>query len=78
VIDTPDMLRVIKPGIGAGASRANLLLHELGHFAGLGHVSDTSELINSRLNWRSPRGYAAGDRAGLAKVGRQSGCLGGF
>ena len=76
VIDVPQMLRDLRPGFGAGASRGNLLLHELGHVAGLGHTN--SGLMNNRLNWRSPKGYAAGDLAGLAKVGRKAGCLAGF
>lgn len=36
VIDTPDMLRLKAGfGFGAGASRGNVLLHELGHVVGL-------------------------------------------
>ena len=78
VIDTPDMLRILKPGFGAGMSRGNLLEHELGHVAGLGHPNNASLLMNPRMDWRTPNGYAAGDRAGLAKVGRSAGCLNGF
>jgi hypothetical protein len=46
-----------------------VLLHELGHLVGLGHVDDRSQLM-------SPRGrsdvlrFGAGDRAGLTVLGR--------
>ena len=45
-----------------------LLLHELGHLAGLGHVSDPSLVMS---DWGSVRHrtYAAGDREGLATLG---------
>ena len=64
VIDAPQMLMDTKPGFRAGLSRGNLLLHELGHVAGLDHVSSATVLMNKRLTGRTPNGYAAGDRAG--------------
>jgi hypothetical protein len=78
VIDTPDMLRISKFGLGAGLSHGNLLLHELGHVVGLGHVNNASLLMNGQLSSRSPKGYAGADLAGLAKVGRKAGCINGF
>ena len=78
VIDTPQMRRELKPGFRAGLSRGNLLLHELGHVAGLGHPNNASLLMNPRMDRRTPKGYAAGDRAGLSRVGRGAGCLNGF
>lgn len=73
-IDTPDALR-LKAGFGPGATRGNLLLHELGHVVGLDHVANTAALMNPALTPLAPNGYALGDRAGLAKVGRGAGCI---
>lgn len=76
VIDTPDMLRLTKAGLGTGARRTNLLLHELGHAVGLQHVSDTRQQMYPTLSSTSPQGYAiSGDKIGLAKVGRRAGCI---
>lgn len=59
----------------AGASRGNLLLHELVHAVGLGNVNNTRLVMNPYLSSRTPRGFAAGDLAGLARVGRIKGIL---
>ena len=76
VIDTPDMLRLTKAGFGTGTRRTNLLLHELGHAAGLQHVDDTRQQMYPTLTTRSPQGFApTGDRIGLAKIGRGAGCI---
>jgi len=78
VIDTPSMLRVYTPGFGAGQRRGNLLLHELGHAVGLGHVNDARLLMNPVLSSLTPNGYIAGDLVGLGKVGRNAGCITGM
>jgi hypothetical protein len=78
VIDTPDALRYFKAGFGTGVRRGNLLLHELGHVVGLGHMNNRAVLMNPTVTSRTPNGYATGDRAGLAKVGRPAGCISGF
>ena len=75
VIDTPQMLRMTVGGYGAGSRRTNLLLHELGHAMGLQHVTDTRQQMYPTLRSTSPNGLAAGDLAGLARVGRSAGCL---
>jgi hypothetical protein len=77
VIDTPDMLRYLKPGFGLGTHRGNLIQHVLGHAVGLGHVSSAYLLMYPSVNARTPYGFAAGDRAGLAAVGRKAGCIAG-
>jgi hypothetical protein len=67
------------PGFGRGRTRGALILHELGHVAGLGHVIDPKEVMaefSSFLN--RPASYGPGDLAGLhalfpgcrAQVGR--------
>lgn len=75
VIDTPQVLKSFKPGFGAGATRGNLLLHELGHAFGLQHIDQSSQLMYSSLTSRTPNGFASGDVAGLAKVGKGAGCI---
>ena len=49
-----------------------VLKHELGHAAGLGHVNDTSQLMNPVLTRED---FAAGDLAGLSRLGRPAGCI---
>jgi hypothetical protein len=69
-------LGVLRPGFGAGLTRGNLALHELAHVLGLDHIADRSQLMNPSLNAQTPDGFAAGDRAGLDRVGAAAGgCL---
>jgi ribosomal protein L24E len=65
----------LAPGFGSGATRGNLLLHEIGHLVGLDHVGDLAQLMYPALSNSSPSGYGAGDRNGLARLGAASGCL---
>jgi hypothetical protein len=78
VIDTPDALRYMTPGFGTGLHRGNLLLHELGHAVGLGHVANPGLLMSPSTTSRTPNGFAGGDLAGLAVVGRPAGCINGM
>ena len=75
VLDTAQALSQLKGGYGTGLRRNNLVMHELGHAVGLQHVSDTRQLMYPSLRSAGPSGFAAGDKAGLAKVGRAAGCL---
>jgi hypothetical protein len=54
---------------GERAMRA-ILLHELGHVVGLGHVQDPAELMNADNEGQLD--FGPGDRAGLARVGSGS------
>jgi len=57
------------------ATRGRMLLHELGHIAGLMHTTDPNQVMYPIIDGRAGT-YAAGDRAGLAHVGAAAGCLG--
>ena len=70
-----DKARRLKPGFGPGLRRGNLVLHELAHVMGLEHVADRAQLMNPNMTTSTPNGFAAGDRAGLAQVGRAAGCI---
>jgi len=65
----------LKAGFTSGGSVGTLLLHELGHTAGLQHVAYTHEVMYPYIGSASPAGYTTGDRAGLAKVGAGAGCM---
>jgi len=77
VLDTPDLMR-LSPGFGAGRHRGNVLLHELGHVVGLAHVNNARELMYPAVAAYTPNGFAAGDIAGLRRVGRPAGCIAGW
>jgi len=52
-----------------GEERARaIVLHELGHLVGLGHVEDESELMHARNTGRTD--FGPGDRIGLAELGQ--------
>jgi hypothetical protein len=64
------------PGFAFPRAHGLVLLHELGHVMGLGHVKDRDQLMysgrqpNTRLH-----GYGDGDREGLRHLGVDAGCL---
>lgn len=64
-----------RKGFGRGATRGDLLLHELGHVMGLNHVGTTAELMFPTIIRRGTSGYRPGDRAGLHMLGRTQGCI---
>jgi hypothetical protein len=75
VVFDRDGLARLRAGFGAGTTRGNVMLHELGHSAGLEHVDDRRQLMNPILTAAAPNGLAAGDKAGLAAIGRRAGCI---
>jgi hypothetical protein len=56
-----------KPGLGQGAW-VSTILHELGHVAGLSHVSRKSEIMYPNISPQSPAFYGSGDIAGLQEL----------
>lgn len=75
MLNTPSLVPDLPAGPGQGLRRRNVVLHELGHVAGLDHVRYTSQLMYLSNSGRMPKGFAAGDKAGLAKLGAVAGCL---
>ncbi len=66
----------IPSGFGAGATWGRVILHELAHILGLGHVSDQRQLMYAELGGQSGRAeLAAGDRLALRVIGREGGCV---
>lgn len=65
----------LRPGFGAGQTRGELLLHEVGHTVGLQHTSATTQILYTTLKARSTTAYGSGDLMGLRRVGRAAGCI---
>ena len=63
----------LSSGFGPGATEGEVLLHELAHAVGLGHVLDPTQVMYVQTT-NSESEYGAGDRAGLAAVGAPAGC----
>ena len=64
----------VAPGFGRGATRGSLLLHEIAHALGLGHVNDVLQVMNPVLTSSAYGTYGAGDLTGLRAVGAAQGC----
>lgn len=64
----------VRRGFVAGPSTGTLLLHELGHALGLGHVKDVTQVMHPTLTSRTRPRFGAGDLAGLRALGRMTGC----
>ena len=60
-------------GFGPGTTDGEVLLHELAHAVGLGHVQDPTQLMYPQTT-NSDSAFGAGDRKGLAAVGAAAGC----
>ena len=64
----------LSAGFGRGATYGSLLLHEIGHAMGLGHVDDPTLVMHSGLGSASYGRYGRGDLAGLAQVDALNPC----
>jgi hypothetical protein len=67
VFDARDLSRVQASPEGA-TYVYDVMLHELGHLVGLGHVDDPSQVMNP-VSTRPLAGYGSGDLRGLAALG---------
>ena len=65
ILDSPDLADVLDDH-GEEAVRA-VVMHELGHLIGLGHVGDPEELMAASNTGQTD--FGAGDREGLARLG---------
>ena len=66
-LDAPDLTAILaRPG--GGALVRAVVMHELGHVVGLGHVDDAGELMYRDNHGRTS--FGSGDLAGLAALGR--------
>ena len=63
----------LSAGFGPGTTEGEVLLHELAHAIGLGHVLDPTQVMYSTTT-DSESQFGAGDRAGLAALGASAGC----
>jgi hypothetical protein len=64
----------LRPGFGAGRTWGKVILHEVGHLVGLGHVDNPAEVMNPSLV-SSPASWGVGDLAGLRRLGSLAGCV---
>lgn len=71
-LDAGQMAAILKRPHGKQVVRG-IVLHELGHLVGLGHVTDTRQLMYPQSQ-AGVTGFGAGDLAGLAALGRGT-CL---
>lgn len=68
-----DAAHRVAAGFGPGTTDGEVLLHELAHAIGLGHVLDATQVMYPQTT-SSESEFGAGDRAGLAAVGAAAGC----
>jgi hypothetical protein len=52
-----------------------LLLHQLGRLVGLADIADPAQVMNPDVLATQLTGLGPGDRAGLKRLGAESGCL---
>ena len=72
-----DTQETLPGGFGEGITRGRVILHELGHVLGLGHVSSRAQLMYPELaeQTSSSAELGVGDSIGLRLLGRESGCV---
>jgi hypothetical protein len=68
-----DAERRLASGFGPGTTEGEVLMHELAHAVGLGHVDDPTQVMYYRTT-NSDSAFGAGDRAGLVALGTAAGC----
>ncbi|MBN2176187.1 MAG: peptidase M10A and M12B matrixin and adamalysin [Demequinaceae bacterium] len=66
VLDAPDLAKMMSTEEGRALALA-VIMHEIGHVVGLGHVDDALELMNPSNS--NVKGWGPGDLQGLALAG---------
>lgn len=67
----------MRPGFGTGRSWGTVLLHEVGHLVGLGHVDAETEVMHPGGERNQPAAtvrFGPGDEEGLRTLGLSAGC----
>lgn len=68
--------RRLANGFGDGPTWGRVMIHELGHIMGLGHVASPQQIMYDELGIQRGRAeYHAGDLSGLKVLGREGGCV---
>jgi hypothetical protein len=62
-------------GFAKTTDLGSVIMHELGHLVGLGHVGSHSEVMHPTANQKSATVWGPGDTLGLLLLGKASGCL---
>lgn len=63
-----DRTHTYRPGFVPNDGLGDLLLHELGHAVGLGHVGDPTQVMYPAVNAASTGRFGSGDLAGLRRL----------
>ena len=76
VTDT-DTNAPVPHGFGPGVNWGRIILHELAHVIGLGHVESRTSIMNEALTQQtiSSSQWGVGDLVGLRQLGREGGCV---
>jgi hypothetical protein len=76
VTDT-DTRTPVPHGFGTGVNWGRIIMHELAHVIGLGHVESRTSIMNEALTQQtlSSSEWGAGDLIGLRRLGREGGCV---
>ncbi len=69
--------RPLENGFGEGITWGRVMLHELGHVFGLGHVQSPSNLMHEELTEHTLRNaeFGIGDLQAFRVIGREAGCV---
>jgi hypothetical protein len=70
-----DSTEKVGSGFGVGNLRGKVLLHELGHAVGLGHVTSTTQRMNAVMDPSTTSRWGKGDLTGLRTLGLAGGCV---
>jgi peptidase M66-like protein len=70
-----DSTEKVGKGFTGSNRRGKVLLHEIGHAVGLGHVSATNQRMNHIIDQTSTSNWGAGDLRGLNRLGIAGGCV---